>query len=289
MRIAVALMTAVSISAFAMAQEPGAAPFPVVNDLAEGWETGGQPMPVDVLGLKIGTPREAAVAAAAAAMEADPATGILAESESGIAGEYGVSVVFRYPYQFRIEKAVGQQRDMVELYFTTGVSGERLSAIRRAIYWDGGEKPRMPDIVASLKEKYGEPSAANEGVGVSIYYWAYRDGQKVSVPPGTYVGEVSSTDEPKNCLAGPLTDMRTYAYLDEASRAPQALLKSCTVTITAQVTEDYATPGLVGSFSVQMDGTARMYENAVATDAFLNGELAKKAGEAPSGPAAPKL
>ena len=288
MRFAIALMTAVSISALAMAQEP-APPFPVVNDLADGWETGGQPMPVDILGLKIGMPRDAAVAAAATALEADPATGILAESESGIAGEYGVSVVFRYPYQFRIEKAVGQQRDMVELYFTTGVSGERLSSLRRAVYWDGGEKPRTADVVASLKEKYGEPSATNESQTVSIYYWAYRDGQKISVPPGTYVGDLSSNDVPENCLATSINGLRTYSYSDEGPRAIQALLKSCTVTIVAQVNEDYSAPGLIGSMSVDLSGGARMYENAVATDAFLNAELAKKVSEQPSGPAAPKL
>lgn len=295
MRIAVALMTAVSISAFAMAQEP-APPFPVVSDLAEGWETAGTPAPLDILGIKIGMPREAAQAAALAGIEGDPAESRLNESEVGVAGEYGIEVFFRYASGFTANKntPTGGQ-DFLSMTFTTGVSGERVAVVERTLSWGAAELPRRPDIEASVKEKYGEPSWSdpNNNEFASNYYYVYFKGEKVSFPAGTTDFGQPAPGTADTCIRR-LEGVGPYQFDDQPGqphtpRAAQAERRDCSIILKVTISGS-TTPGLVSSLSASMSGVSRLYENAVATDDFLNKALADKmANDNPAPAAGPKL
>lgn len=293
MRIAVALMTAVSISAFAMAQEPGAAPpFPVVNDLAEGWEFNGQPAPFDVLGITIGMPREAAMAKADESLQPTEYAKSLAEEETGIAGEYGIQVFYRFPwaYQARSEMPTGTV-DSLFIHFTTGVSGERVSGLEREINWAGPDAPRMPDLIASLTEKYGAPSYGDLSKGSA--FWIYYKGEKATLPEGNWAGK-RTKDAPTACaFDGPVS---RYYYEPEPPVPPKRdrLLdrKDCSGVLLVVIYEDRGVPGMAKQMKITMGGLQRQYENFMATDKFLEDELAKKMGAdsaAPPDSKAPKL
>lgn len=295
MRIAVALLTAVSMSAFAMAQD-AAPPFPVVNDLAEGWETGGTPAPIDVLGIKIGMPREAAQAAALTGIGVDASEGRLDEREVGVSGEYGISVFFRYPSTFTANKntPTGGQ-DFLTMTFTTGVSGERVALLERTLRWGAAELPRRPDIEASVKEKYGEPSWTDPANSefMSSFYYVYFKGEKVTYPAGTTSFGAPEPGTPDTCIRM-MDGMGAYQFDDQpgASHTPRAAQtdrKDCSIVLKVTINGS-TTPGLVDSLAVSMTGASRVHENATATDAFLNKALAEKmANDNPAPAAGPKL
>ena len=95
------LMTAAAACALvglACAQDAGAPPFPLVNDLPEGWDMGGADMPIDVLGVKVGMPREQAVQTVMSGLEIDPNSIVESAQEKGIADQYGTQVFFKHVY-----------------------------------------------------------------------------------------------------------------------------------------------------------------------------------------------
>lgn len=294
MRIAVALMTAVSISAIAMAQEPGAAPpFPVVNDLAEGWEMGGKPAPFDVLGVTIGMPREAAMAKADEGIKPTEYSKSLAEEETGIAGEYGIQVFYRYPwfYQSRSEEQ-GKTADQMLITFTTGLSGERVAGLEREIHWIDADAPRMPDLIKSLTEKYGEPSFGDLSKGSA--YWVYYKGEKATLPPDGNWAATRTSDAPTACVFD--SPVQRYYYEPEPPVPPKrdrlADRKDCSAVLSVVLYENKQVPGMVASMKIAMGGLQRQYENYMATDKFLEDELARKMkadSEAPPDSKAPKL
>ncbi len=297
MRIRVAVMASVATVSIAAAQDPGAAPpFPLVNDLTEGWETSGTPAPIDVVGIKIGMPREAAQAAALAALETDASEGRLNELEVGIAGEYGIQVFFRYPSGYTANKntPTGGQ-DFLSMTFTTGVSGERVAMLERTLRWGAAELPRRPDIEASVKEKYGEPSwvdpANNEFM--ASYYYVYFKGEKVTYPAETTSFGAPELGSPDVCIRM-MEGVGPYQFDDQPGlahtpRALQAERKDCSIVLKVTINGS-TTPGLVDSLAVSMTGASRIYENATATDAFLTKALAEKmAADNPPPATAPKL
>ncbi|MFT3808716.1 MAG: hypothetical protein QM698_02240 [Micropepsaceae bacterium] len=250
MRIAVALMTAASLSAFAMAQE-AAPPFPVVNDLAEGWETNGAPAAIDVLGIKIGMPREAAQAAALAGVGVDASEGRLSESEVGVAGEYGIQVFFRYASGYTANKntPTGGQ-DFLNMTFTTGVSGERVGIVERTLRWGAAELPRRPDIEASVKEKYGEPSWVDPANSefMASYYYVYFKGEKVTYPEGTTSFGAPAPGTSDVCIRM-IEGVGSYQFDDQPGqshtpRAYQAERKDCSIILKVTINGS-TTPGLV--------------------------------------------
>ena len=133
---------ALLLAGAAFAQAPGEAPpFPVQNDLPEGWEMNGAPVPLDILGVKIGMARAEAQAAAVAGMEVDASAGRLEEEETGISGDYGISAFFRYPWGVFVEKSSADSSDSLSLTLSTGVSGERVIAATRETRWQGEAQP----------------------------------------------------------------------------------------------------------------------------------------------------
>ncbi len=293
-------VAAIALAGVAFAQNPNEAPpFPLVNDLAEGWETGGAPAPLDILGIKIGMPREAAQAAAMAGLSIDPAgdENRLSEMEIGISGEYGISVFFRYPASFTANKNGGAaDQDFLQMTFTTGVSGERVSHVTRSIRWRGDQRPRLPDIIASVKEKYGEPSLTDDmnSDTFNTFYWVYHNGEKVTYPAGTMRGGLPEPGSAKNCL-GLMSELANpYQYDDQPDsmhtpRKAQEHMKGCSIVVEAAISAP-STPGLVESLTINMSGPARIFENATATDKLLDEKLAEKmANDNPAPAAGPKL
>lgn len=293
-------VAAILLAGVAFAQDTGEAPpFPLVNDLPEGWETGGAPAPLDILGIQIGMPREAAQAAAMAGLSIDPAVdeNRLSEMEIGISGEYGISVFFRYPASFTANKngADGSQ-DFLMMNFTTAVSGERVSYVTRSLRWMGDQRPRLPDLVASVKEKYGEPSLADgfNSDTSTTFFWVYHKGEKVTYPAGTMRGGSAEPGSANNCL-GLMSDIANpYQYDDQPQsmhtpRKAQEAMKDCAIVVEASISASN-TPGLVDSLTVNMWGPRRIFENASATDKLLDEKLAEKlANDNPAPAAGPKL
>lgn len=296
--IGVALLaTATLVAGVSVAQEP-APPFPVVNDLPEGWDMGGAEMPVDILGVKIGMSREDAVRTAATAMEADPTTGRWQSQETGIGDQYGTQVFFRHDYLWQLTTNFGSREvasDLLSLYFTPGTSGERLAAFNRVTTWPGGGglEPRLPDVEKVLIEKYGPPSYRQS----SHFYWAYHNGQKVEINDANFdfFRKVRrSLDTPEACMSQN-TGAVHYAYEEVPSphstlkrRGDEALKKDCNVVLFVKLNPG-SSAGLVGSMEIHISAPKRIYENSVTTDAFLDKAL-EDAAAASSGPStAPKL
>ena len=293
MRIAVALLAAVSISAFALAQEP-APSFPVVNDLPEGWDMGGADMPVDILGVKIGMPREQAVATISSELPIDPTTIVESAQEKGIADQYGTQVFFKYVYWWNAwTPQGGASRDYVQLSFSTGISGERVTGIQRKTEWSS-EKPRVAAIEAALTTKYGPPTYSSDLGGGKVFAWGYFQGQKFQIDEAT-ARRLDATPDAPGCLWNFLT-VPTYDYEPEpmpgsaqGRRHFESLKKDCNVVMTVTISYDSDSPGLVRSMETLMAGPKRIYENFLATDVFLDKALEEAVGNASGGPAAPKL
>lgn len=288
----------IALSGVALAQNPGEVPpFPLVNDLAEGWELGGQPVPLDVLGIRIGMPREQAQAAAIEGIGIDPTEGQLGEYEIGISGEYGISVFFRYPATFTANKnSEGGGQDFLMMIYTTGVTGERVAQVTRTLRWPDSQLPRRPDIEASVREKYGEPSLVdpNSSDFMATSHWVYFKGEKITYPAGTRTLGMPEAGSPDTCL-GLMPDVAgPYAYNDQPDgygtrRKAQELMKDCGIVLSVTINGSM-TPGLVESLSVTMTGPSRLFENGIATDKLLDEKLAEKlAGDSPAPAAGPKL
>ncbi len=292
MRIAVALLTAAAVvSGTGMAQET-APPFPLVNDLPEGWEFAGQPAPVDVLGIKIGMPREAAEAAALAGMEAEASSGTVRAEEIGIAGDGGIQVMFYYPTGYWIDLTTPDGDQSLRVKYTTGVSGERVALVERSVSWTNtpaDQRPRVSSVVASLTEKYGEPSFAPgpKPYDTSItMLWGYHKGQKLSLPADTVPYDIVA-DSPEGCLK----DVYIGQYTGYGSNSPetQERLKDCSLIVSVNIQMHNGVQGTVYAMQLRMGGSSRWMENSKATDAFLEAELEKALAAPPAGGPAPKL
>jgi hypothetical protein len=283
---------AVGLAGYANAQDPAAAPpFPVVNDLPEGWDMDGKGMPLDVLGAKIGMPRAEAVSSIAAGLEIDPATGHETGMETGVGDQYGVQVFFGYVQDWYVGKYPADgTKDWVGLYFTTGVTGERLTGIARTTEWPQGLQPRKPDIEKALVDKYGPPSFSQQ----SRHYWVFHKGAKYDFDAAIYDTLRRPTDEPVGCVYR-VNGALTYNYEPVpppgsplARRGDAALQKDCNVVLMATLGGGSA-EGLVGKLEISVAGFKRFYESAIATDVFLDEALAEKAAGSSGPSTAPKL
>lgn len=285
MRIAVALLTAVSISAFALAQD--APPFPVVNDLPEGWELSGGGGAVDVVGISVGMPREAAEAAVYSALEAAPGSIKPPQQKHSKRGKFGTSVDYTYFSGFAGEKRTGGrdgQREAIRLTYTTGVSGERVLSAMRTLEWPHEETPNLSDILAALTEKYGEPSVASHEPHHrrGTLFWVYANGQKVTYPTEAVAGEIPHSQ----C---PLWEDGWSNYSSYWNPPSMESVKDCAIVIEARYFSPPKSDELVKSLTVQVRGPSRAVENYNATDAFMSAEVSKKEEEATPEPSKPKL
>ncbi len=290
---------ALLLAGAAFAQAPGEAPpFPVQNDLPEGWEMNGAPVPLDILGVKIGMARAEAQAAAVAGMEVDASAGRLEEEETGISGDYGISAFFRYPWGVFVEKSSADSSDSLSLTLSTGVSGERVIAATRETRWQGEAQPRRGDLIESILKKYGEPSFGdpNSSNPAFSFQYVYHKGEKAVLPAGGNWAAKRVRDGSANgCLFDAFGDYR-YSYEPEPPNPAmgprrERLMekKDCSLVMTVNIYMSQ-TPGLVRSMEIQMQGLARKYENYISTDRFLEEQLkAKVDGEGPVESKAPKL
>lgn len=294
MRIAVALMAAAAmVSGFAFAQE-AAPPFPAVTDLPEGWDMDGADMPIDVLGIKLGMKREDAVKLVSSELTIDPNTIVESAQEKGIADQYGTQVFFKYVYWWNAWTPTGgPSRDYIQLSFSTGTSGERVTGVQRKTDWSS-EKPRVPDVEAALVSKYGEPTYVAKAGGGSVYAWGYYQGQKFTLDEAA-ARRIDATADASGCLWNFLT-VPTYDYEPEpmpgssqGRRHYETLKKDCNVIMTVTIQNDADAPGLVRSMETLMAGPKRIHENFVQTDLFLDQALDEAVKNSSGGAAAPKL
>lgn len=286
-------VAAIALAGAALAQNPGAPPFPVQNDLPEGWDMDGADMPIDVLGVKLGMPREQAVQTVSSALAIDPNTIVESAQEKGIADQYGTQVFFTYVYWWNAATvSTGPSRDAVQLSFSTGISGERVTGMTRRTDWSS-ELPRLPDMEKALTDKYGPPTYVERGPNSSVYLWGYYAGQKFTIDEAT-ARKIDATADAAGCFWN-LNVVPTYDYEPEAQpgmgerRQFEKLKKDCNAVLTIRLTNDYDSPGLVRIMELLLAGPKRINENFNATDAFLDKALEEAIANSSGGAAGPKL
>lgn len=278
------------------AQPEPAPPFPVVADLPEDWDMGGAPVPLDVLGVRIGMKREDAVKALGASVTFDPNTIVESANETGIGDEYGTQVFFKYIYWWNASTGTGAvPREAALLSFSTGISGERVTGLTRNTSWET-DRPRMPDLEQALVGKYGPPTYANtDPSGIMNFYWAYHAGQKFTLDDAA-AAKVGSTPDAPGCLWNLVGSVSSYSYKPEVDpaygygrRDGEAQKKDCNVVVYIRIDPHHSTPGLAATMETTMIGPKRIHENYSATDAFLDKALAEAVANAKGGAPAPKL
>lgn len=294
------MVSAVALAGSSPAQDPGPAPpFPVQNDLSEGWDMGGADMPIDVLGVKIGMPREAAVQAVSGNLQIDPNTIVESAQEKGISDQYGTSVFFKYVYWWNAATASSADTyDSIQLSFSTGISGERVTGLTRRTQWKSNA-PRLPDLEKALTDKYGTPSFAFDGnSGGKVYYWGYYAGQKVALDDATGALLAANRLDPSadgpGCLWN-IASVASYDYEPEAQpgaperRHYEKMKKDCSAVMVITLAPDSSAAGLVNVMELVVQGPKRIGENFIATDAFLDTALADAIANSSGGAPAPKL
>ncbi|BCW89361.1 hypothetical protein sos41_25220 [Alphaproteobacteria bacterium SO-S41] len=286
-------VAAIALAGVALAEDASAPPFPLQNDLPEGWDMGGADMPIDILGVKLGMPREQAVQVISAALPIDPNSIVESAQEKGIADQYGTQVFFKYVYWWNAATvSTGPSRDAIQLSFSTGISGERVTGMTRRTDWTS-DLPRFPDMEKALIEKYGPPTYAAPGPNSSVYYWGYYTGQKFTIDDAT-AKKIDATADASGCLWN-LNAVPTYDYEPEAQpggperRHFEKLKKDCNAVLMIRLTNDYDSQGLVRTMEVLLEGPKRINENFNATDAFLDKALADAIANSSGGPSGPKL
>ena len=292
------LMTAAAACALvglACAQDAGAPPFPLVNDLPEGWDMGGADMPIDVLGVKVGMPREQAVQTVMSGLEIDPNSIVESAQEKGIADQYGTQVFFKHVYWWNgSTNSAAPTQDYVQLSFSTGISGERVIGMTRRTSWST-DLPRFPDLEQALTAKYGPPTyVAKPPNARASYYWGYYGGQKFTLDDAA-AKRIDATADPSGCLWN-LNAVPTYDYEPEPypgspteRRYIDKLKKDCNVVLAIVLQPDSDSPGLVRQMELLMVAPKRIAENFPATDAFLDKALEEEIAKGKAGAPAPKL
>jgi len=237
---------------------------PLVSDQLPGYEFA-DGRPVDIMGISLGMPREEALAKARASYPGLPFNPD--ERIMSVGDGRGNDVAVRYYANDQAYSDFEDRRVSFSLYYTTGISGARVTRVRRSEEFRGAQ-PEMSAFVDALKAKYGPPSY--EGPG--LFRWAWLDG-RLAAPDLDWNRDTCDGYE----------EFWVYTFSDPRYdvRSPCAAILE--VSIRAGARDD-----LIGKLGMVLSGLQRQYDNEIATDSWISEEIARlQASKAPG--AAPAL
>lgn len=237
---------------------------PVVNDLAQGYDFADGHSP-DMVGIALGMPRGDALAAIKTAYP-DAMLGGGKDSMSVGDGKNHFTASY-----YRSDNATAMLPESdgdasMEVTYTTSLTGERVAGIFRVMHY-GTNEPSMPEFVAAVTAKYGQPSltlpTVNGRKGQTLLF-VWKDGRLVPMSED----ELGSQTGPGQCMNAVANSDYSY-IIGTKDQYP-----GCTAVMVIELK-----PGprddLISEIDMRMTDYRRRFDNAVETNRYMDAELAK--------------
>ena len=206
----------------------------------------------------------------------------LLKGSTGVGDGRGNSVSFLYDgnLQHEIRNTDGSQ-EFWNISFTTNISEARSYLISRQInYYQASRQGSIPELIAGLSKKYGEPSVIHiDGRRTEIVYTWFR-GARATFNPNQFARMRFTSGTPEFCAYSMVGGGDKYSFTNRRQETAPGCDAVFKIGIDHGLRDD-----LINSVEFRMFDKRRAHESAMIVDKFLLEELDKKIkGQAGSGP-----